>query len=358
MKTIYQVAENLSFESGGVRTVLVNLDNYLNSNNHYRSVMITNRKEPQDDYLIFPPGKIWDYSKAFKKNLDTILNSDSLLHIHGVFMYTQYISGKLANQKNIPYVITPHGMLEPWLLTEKKLKKQVYMSLVLKSLLQNSKILHAITPMEKDNLFNLTGHKNIIEIPNLIHFSNLPTNLNYNPDEEYLLFLGRIHLKKGLGILIRSMAAIKNKKIKLKIVGSENDYSSELKKVCLDLGLENRVEFLGGIFGDEKYRLYANAKAFVAPSYSEAVGMVNLEAAACKTPVITTYQTGINPDWNINGGIMINPNEAELTNALNQVSEWSHSERVERGQNLSNYVLENYSWEKKGILWDDLYDLL
>ncbi len=358
MKTIYQVAENVSFDSGGVRTVLVNLNNYLNSDNHYQSVILTNKKEPQDNYTLFPTDKAWNYSKEFKTYIHSNITRETLIHIHGVFMYTQYITGKLAKSKNIPYVITPHGMLEPWHLGEKKLKKQIYLALFLNTLLKNSKIVHAITPIEKDNLFKLTNHKNIVEIPNLLHFSKLPANLNYNPDEEYLLFLGRIHPKKGLDILIESMCKIQDKKIKLKIVGSENDYSPELRKRCQELGLENRVEFVGGVFGDEKYRLYANAKAFVAPSYSEAVGMVNLEAAACKTPVITTYNTGINPGWNGNGGIMINPVLTELTDAINQVTSWSTNERDERGVNLSAYVYQNYSWEKKGHLWNDLYDML
>jgi glycosyltransferase involved in cell wall biosynthesis len=154
------------------------------------------------------------------------------------------------------------------------------------------------------------------------------------------------------------MTKIEDKKIKLKIVGSENGYSDSLKKIVRKAGLENRIEFLGGVFGDAKFELYANAKAFVAPSYSEAIGMVNLEAAACKTPVITTFNTGINTEWNTNGGIMINPTLEELTSAINAVTNWSNEERFSRGENLSNFVLNNYSWEKRGYLWNDLYSSL
>jgi glycosyltransferase involved in cell wall biosynthesis len=154
------------------------------------------------------------------------------------------------------------------------------------------------------------------------------------------------------------MGRIQNKKIKLKIVGTENSYSDTLKKVIAKSGLENRIEFLGGVFGDKKFELFANAKAFVAPSYSEAIGMVNLEAAACKTPVITTFETGISSKWNSNGGLMINPNVEELTQAINTVTSWSNEERFSRGENLSNFVLMNYSWEKRGVLWNELYSSL
>jgi glycosyltransferase involved in cell wall biosynthesis len=168
--------------------------------------------------------------------------------------------------------------------------------------------------------------------------------------------LSRLHPKKGLGILIEAFSKIENKKIKLKIAGTENKYSDSIKVRCKELNISDRVEFLGGVYGDEKYQLFANAKAFVSPSYSEAIGMVNLEAASSNTPVITSFNTGINPEWGKNGGVMIVPDIVELTNAMNEVCSWNNEERIQRGLLLSEYVLKNYSWEKKGILWDELYN--
>lgn len=357
---IYHFAENISFESGGVRTVLVNLDNYLNKNNLQSSVIITNKKEDIDKYLEFPSTrfKSWNYSFDLKNYIQNLKKDKVAFHLQGVFMHSQFIASKQAQSHHIPYVVSPHGMLEPWHLNDKKFKKNLYLKFFLNKILEKSNILHAITPLEKENLFKLTNHKNIIEIPNLIYHSNLPQHLTYNPEEEYLLFLSRIHQKKGLDILIQSMTQINDKKIKLKIVGSENDYSNELKKIVTKLNLDHRIEFVGSVFGDEKFKLFANAKAFIAPSYSEAIGMVNLEAAICKTPVITTFNTGINPDWNKNGGLMINPNIEELTKAINQTISWTNEERSERGSQLSKFVIDNYSWEKKGYLWDDLYNQL
>lgn len=360
MKKIYQIAESVTLESGGVRTVLENLNNYLNTNGEFSSAIVANQVEKQDIHYHFPSDKFkfWGYSSELKKFLENTIKPEDLVHLHGVFMHAQYAGSKFALKRNMPYVITPHGMLEPWHLKDKQLKKKIYLTLMLNSILAKAKIIHAITPFEKDNLYKLTGHKNIIEIPNFIKYSELPQLPDYNPNEEYLLFLSRLHPKKGLDILIKSMGKIQNKKIKLKIVGSENSYSESLKKAIQKTDLENRIEFLGGVFGDRKFELFANAKAFVAPSYSEAIGMVNLEAAACKTPVITTFETGISPEWNTNGGLMINPNTEELTNAINCVTNWSNEERFSRGENLSNFVLTNYSWEKRGVLWNDLYSSL
>lgn len=356
---IYHLAENVSFESGGVRTVLTNLDNFLNANETGSSTIITNKKEVGDLYLEYPPKKNmpWNYCPELKEYLKTLGTDNSVFHLHGVFMYTQYIGSRIALEKQIPYVISPHGMLEPWHLKDKSFKKRIYLELFLKNILSKSKILHAITPLEKENLFALTKHKYIYEIPNFIHFSDIPNDLTYSPDEEeYMLFLGRLHPKKGLDILIESMTKIENKKIQLKIVGSENEYSTALKVKCKELGIDHRVAFLGGVFNTEKNKLFANAKVFIAPSYSEAIGMVNLEAAACKTPVITTYNTGINPAWNQNGGIMIQPTAEELTKSINTALSWNDIERNERGRNLAQYVLNHYSWETNGKSWVELYN--
>lgn len=360
MSKIYQITENISFESGGVRTVLVNLNKNINERNMNSSIILTNKKENNDTYLEFPSKnfKSWSYSSEFKKYLQTHLKEIAIMHLHGVFMYTQFLSSKIAKNNTIPYVISPHGMLEPWHLNDKKLKKEIYLKLALNKIFADSTIIHAITPLEKENLYRLTKHKNIVEIPNFIYHSSLPKNLIYEPEEEYLLFLSRLHPKKGLDILIQSMTIINNKKIKLKIVGSENYYSLELKKTAHKLGLADRIEFIGGVYGDDKYNLFSNAKAFVAPSYSEAIGLVNLEAAVCKTPVITTYNTGINPEWNKNGGIMINPTLEALTKAINTATNWTTNERNQRGNELSTFVINNYSWEKKGGVWDELYNSL
>jgi glycosyltransferase involved in cell wall biosynthesis len=360
MKKLYQIATNVSLDSGGQRTAVVNIHNHINKNNNFSSSILTNEKEETDPFIHFPSEKFkfWNYASELTKYLNSNIKNDDVMHLHGVFMHTQYASSRFAVKNNIPHLITPHGMLEPWYLKDKRLKKQVYLTLLLKKILQQSTIIHAITPFEKENLFKLSGHKNIVEIPNFINHTELPNNLIYKPDEEFLLFLSRIHPGKGLDILLQAMRKIENKKIKLKIVGAENNYSDFLKKMALELGIEDRIEFLGAVYGDEKYALFANAKGFIAPSYSEAIGMVNLEAAICKTPVVTTYNTGINPQWNQSGGIMINPNVNELINAINDVVGWSEEERNQRGQALSNFVIDHYSWNKKGEMWEELYSSL
>ena len=170
------------------------------------------------------------------------------------------------------------------------------------------------------------------------------------------MYLGRLDEKKGIDILIRSFAKLKlNQNVHLKIAGGFNNYKLKLDQLINSLGIQENVQFLGMVKGDEKKRLYKESLVFVAPSHSEVVGMVNLEAASMATPVITTFQTGLKRGWANNGGILINPNENELIIALKQALNWSKSQREENGKKLYDFVKKEYSWELKLNDWLKLY---
>jgi glycosyltransferase involved in cell wall biosynthesis len=354
---ILHLAENVSNDSGGIRTAVLSLNNYISK--QITSEIICNHKELNDTFIQSKAIKLWSYSKELKLYLNKNLDNYDVAHLHGIFTHIHFAGSKYAQLHNKPYVLSPHGMLSPQLLKNKALKKSLYLNLIGNKIIKNASYLHAITPIEKEYLFKLTQHKNIIEIPNLINYSIIPDRIKKINNQDYFIYLGRLHPIKGLEMLINSMSKIKNKTIKLKIVGANNhEYANSLVRLVEKLNLKNRIEFVGEIFGTDKYNLLVNAKALIAPSFSEVIGMVNLEAAACKIPVITTFATGISPNWNKNGGIMINPNTQELVNAINTITNCQERELTEMGLRLSEYVFNEYSWEKKGNAWIELYQTM
>ncbi len=359
---INHIVEDFSVDSGGVRTVVEALDFNLN-NTENKSIILTTKANKGDRvHLNTPHGKIaesWRYSKGIKQFLEREVSNNSINHIHGVWMYPQYISLKLGAKNNWKTVFTPHGMLEPWLWKDGYFKKKIYFDNLIKKNIENSSVIHAITSVERDNLYKLLPKSKRIDIiPNLISLKNTPKIEKEEIDKKYILFLGRIHPIKGIDLLIKAFSKLKSNSFTLKITGKKNNYQEELKKLVISLDLQNKVEFCGQVTGNKKYKLYKEAFAFVAPSFSEVVGMVNLEAALMKTPVISTFQTGLLPEWNKNGGILINPKIEELTLALNEVINWSEKERDERGNLLNSFVENNYSWEHKLNTWLDLYSSL
>jgi glycosyltransferase involved in cell wall biosynthesis len=119
--------------------------------------------------------------------------------------------------------------------------------------------------------------------------------------------------------------------------------------------MTDKIEFLGLVKSEIKNQLICKAWVMVAPSYSDVIGMVNLEAASFKVPMITTYNVGLKKEWAENGGKLINPNVKELKNALIEVLNWNINERNKNGELLFNFVKKNYAWKSRLPDWIKLY---
>jgi glycosyltransferase involved in cell wall biosynthesis len=353
---IVHILEDFSFLSGGLRTVVKDLHNRLIYDG-VNSTIITTRKENDDEVIRVDGGnRPWRFSKNLSSKLNDLHahKKIDIIHIHGVWMYPQYAAAKFSVKNKIPFIISCHGMYEPWLWLNSNFKKKVYFKYVVKNIFSKAKYLHAITLPEANELKKLFPNTNIVEIPNLIDSSSIKIDAP-GFKEKYVLYLGRIDKKKGIDILINAFANVDNKNLKLKIAGGYNDYQKELEALVKSLNLNDKVEFVGLVTGAEKEILFKNAFVFVAPSHSEVVGMVNLESAALGTPVITTKQTGLKKEWSDNGGFLVNPNVDEVQKALEVSLNWSSEERNENGKKLNNFVTKEYSWEYRFKDWLNLY---
>lgn len=353
---ILHIVEDFSIDSGGLRTVIKDLNFFLNQNNHDSSIL-TSKKEEDDQVDIISVKNNWLYSKEWaefvKKNHQK--KKIDIVHIHGVWLYPQNRIARLCHKLQVPFILSVHGMYEPWLWNKGVLKKKLYFNLLSKKTFKKASCIHAITPFEKNNLSKLFPNNQIIEIPNLIHSDRITPVSYKGNDEKYILYLGRLDKKKGIDLLINVFAQVKDREITLKIAGSFNDYKIELENLISKNSLKCKVEFLGQIKGEEKIQLIKNAIVLVAPSHSEVIGMVNLEAAILGTPVITTHQTGLNKEWNNNGGKLINPTYDELSEAINESISITANERVKRGKRLQKHVVIHYSWSTRYQDWENLY---
>jgi len=354
--TITHILEDFSYQSGGIRTVVKDLHTRLLGAG-IDSKILTPRCEESDDVIkISGRNKAWNYSNELLVKLKEIYSNDkqTIIHIHGVWMHPQYASASFAYKNNIPFIISCHGMYEPWLWTKGTLKKKLYFKFLAKPVFSKANYIHAITADESDEIKKLIPQIKTIEIPNLIDFK-VQGAKHFNTQEKYILYLGRLDEKKGIDILLKAFNNLRSNNFKLKVVGEFNEYKKELDKIVTELSLERKVEFLGLVTGSAKTELYRNAYVFAAPSHSEVIGMVNLEAAILETPVITTFQTGLDKEWNKNGGFLINPTEKELTETLKKAINLSIEERNIRGKKLHDFVLKKYSWKNRFFDWVKLY---
>lgn len=370
MNILYLTPDH-STASFGVTTVVSQLADRLTFKNSDLSLIIsavgTSAVKQNDNVIIklIQPSRVgaaWRWTPNIKNKIKSVIKEFKIdiVHIHGIWRAIHWAGLDVARANNIPTIISPHGMLEPWLWNSqglaKRVKKELYTKFIFNPAIPKTYYFHAITPLEKKNLQIQYPLSKIFTIPNAI---NIPISSSGNKrlPIKQILFLGRLHPKKGIDILLKAFAEIQKKDDwKLIIAGPEDypNYLHTLKKNIQWLNIEDYVEFKGAIWGDQKQELIESSWVMIAPSFSEVIGMVNLEAAAYRTPSITTYQTGL-ADWQEGGGKLINPTTFELKQALSEVMAWTLETRISQGDASFEHVKQNYSWEVILPKWQKLY---
>ena len=215
-------------------------------------------------------------------------------HINCCWMPGCAFAQKWAQQMGVKVVLSPHGMLEPWIMARHYwTRKLPALLLYQKRAVVEADMLHATAESEKQNLIKLGYNNRISVIANGIDVDNVEMKHSWKRNRE-ILFLSRVHVKKGINFLIEAVAALKNEMegYCVKIAGEgEESYVNELRQLAARLGIGDMVKFTGGVYGDSKWELFRHADVFVLPTHSENFGIVVAEALACGTPVITTKGT-------------------------------------------------------------------
>lgn len=313
-------------------------------------------------------GAFWRWSPQLVKKIDTLVEKEDidLIHIHAVWHAAQWAGLIVAKRKKTPVIFSVHGMLEKWFWNDsayiKQLKKKIYIKALLNPAASSNTFFHAVTPEEKENINRFFPEHQIETIPNAISFPKATDIIGelIKPKHK-IVFLGRLHPKKGIELLLHAFGSIihRHNQWQLEIAGPSEDeiYVHHLKNLVNEYGIGSKVDFLGYVAGNSKKKLLEEAWVVVVPSYSEVVGMVNLEAALYRTPSITTYETGL-LNWEASGGLLIHPEVKALTGALEKTMQWNIETRISKGKQAHEFVKENFSWEKVLPMWHDFYSSL
>lgn len=235
---------------------------------------------------------------GYSKELNTYLKEGefNLFHGQGLWQLPVHQMAKIARRLNVPYIITPRGMLEPWSLRQKRIKKKIALKLYQYNDLKKASCLHATAPMEAESIRDLGLKNPIAIIPNGIPLEDFKTkDFDKANASKNILFLSRIHPKKGIELLIEAWNQLPPKLTQdwsIDIIGNgDTDYIAKLRESIALLGLSNSIQIKDPLDGQTKMKAYQNAQLFVLPTYSENFGVVVAEALACGTPVITTTGT-------------------------------------------------------------------
>ena len=151
-----------------------------------------------------------------------------------------------------------------------------------KAAVMKADVLHATAESEKENLLKLGYNDRIKIIANGIDVEDIEMKSSWKRNKE-ILFLSRVHVKKGINFLLEAVAQLKEQMegYVIRIAGEGDDiYIDELKQLTVRLGISKLVIFEGGVYGNSKWELFRQADLFILPTHSENFGIVVAEALA------------------------------------------------------------------------------
>ncbi len=334
--------------------------------NHGRSVA-----GPGVEVISIPAGRVSQlsrgYSSAFRDALNRVASSNTLaVHNHGLWMYPNLCARRTAQRNGIPLVISPRGMLEPWSLARSRMKKVLAWHWYEYRNLRSAQMFHATSESELESIRRLGFRQPVAVIPNGIDVPD--TTIDRAPLESrfpelthrrWILFLSRLHPKKGLVDLIEAWSRLANdhEDVQLVIAGPDLDgYQAELIQRARSAGVMRRITFTGMLVDDMKESALSNADVFVLPTHSENFGMVIGEALSRGCPVITTTAAPWKKIQDARCGWWIPPGPESLRRALTAALATSHEERQQMGSRGRQLMRHENSWSKAGTLMKSAYE--
>lgn len=240
--------------------------------------------------------KFWMFSWPLRNWLYEHVPNYDLVHVHGLFAYTSLPACSAARRNGKPFIITPHGMLDPWCLSHKFWKKWPYYFFFERQNLHFASAVHATSAFEAEGIANLGFDSKTHVIPLSVEIPVLPERYHKDVHNLSLLFMARIVPIKGLPILLQAVALLNTRGffVTLNVVGQGSfEYLSEIKLMVSKLEISKCVRLLGFLDGVEKSQALADADVFVLPSQHENFSLATAEAMAAGLPVIVSDQVGI-----------------------------------------------------------------
>lgn len=295
-------------------------------------------------------------------------NEPRLVHFHGLWQIAHGWMGRWCRSHDVPYVVSPHGMLEPWAWKHKKWKKWPYYQLVERSHLHGADRVLATSALEAQNLADFVPAEQVQTIPLALtedvepNYEAARNQRGWASDERVLVYLSRLHEKKGMHMLLESLAALPAEQtgsLRLVVVGDGPEaYRDRLQTIEQTHAAQlPPIDWEGAVWGDEKWTYLQGADLFCLPTHSENFGIVILEACQVGTPVLTTTGTPWHflEEWG--SGLVVDPTPPALQSALQRYVtsfSWSGDAR----QQLAARTREHFSLRTVGQQYVELYERL
>jgi glycosyltransferase involved in cell wall biosynthesis len=323
-------------------------------------------RAPRVELLDPPSGPGGLFSRTQLAQLVRRLDGADVLHLHAPWTLSNRQFASVARRLGIPYILSVHGMLDDWSMAQRNLKKRLYLALGGRRMLERAAAVHCTAAFEEEQAKKWFPRGRAVTIPLVFDVSPFRGEIDQSlapgpaPDgRPRLLFLSRLHEKKGLDRLLEAAAILKRRGVETDVLiagTGEPAYERQMRDLAQRLGLSERAHFLGLVTGAAKAALYASADLFVLPTSQENFGFVCPEALACGTAVVTTTGVDIWPELKESGGAEIVDNAPEpIADAVGSLV--GAPERLaEMGRRGRAWVLDRFEGERVAREYQSLYE--
>jgi len=317
-------------------------------------------------YFPISGGHYYKYSAAMAAALKTKIPRCDVVHINSLYQFPSTIAAYYCRKYGVPYILRPHGTLDPYLYRRHPLRKRLYEALIERRNLAAAAAVH-FTSAEEMRLAKVSG----------LDFYGVVVPLGVEIDEaaaaaattadalwprlagnKVVLFLSRVNFKKGLDVLAQAFGELHRARrdSHLVVAGPDSEgYAAQMRKWLVAEGALEATTFTGMVEGERKAALLRRADLFVLPSYTENFGIAVVEAMAAGLPVVISNKVNI---WReVDGaqaGLVVNPKAREVAEAtLTLLKNPAMAKGMgERGRTLAQ---ERFSWRSAGDKLLELY---
>lgn len=357
------VTTHVDHRFGGIVTTMPRLSRAIAETGRYNSATVAfcdpeeleaHQAAAGNGLTLVPRGrKRWMTDGRLRQMLSEQVEQAAVVHIHGLWQEHCTMAAWMCRRHGKPYIVSAHGMLDQWSLKNKPWKKKVFLAVSHRRFLARAACLRALTMDEEGDYRRLGLTNPVAVVPNGI--DEVPVvdpqlfreRVPEAAGQRIVLFLGRIHYKKGVEILCRAWAQLAGERGAWHLVfAGPDDEGTEarLKELVRELNLEPAVTFTGMLQGDVKWSAYYAADLFVLPSYSEGFSAAVLEALGAGCPVLISRPCHFPDVARERCGWVCEPNLESVTADLRSALTSEPAVLHEMGERGGVYVSGRYSW--------------
>jgi glycosyltransferase involved in cell wall biosynthesis len=246
-----------------------------------------------------------------------------------------------------PLVWSPRGALQKWTRSRNVPLKSAWDALCRQLMNPKSTTLHATSEEEKLACCTRMKSVEVAVVPNGVHVPDRPRNARIIGDGDILniIYLGRLHPIKGIENLLHALTVPSVGPCRLNIYGTgDARYTRQLRRLVHELGLEDRVAFIGHVAGCAKHEAFLGADLCVVPSYSENFGLVVAEALGHGVPVIASTGTPWKALDDRGAGLWLSNDPDSLASGIAML----------RNKDLSAMGVAGRKWMSADYSWDSI----